>query len=106
MKRLLVLIGMLSALVAAYPAAAQHEDGRGDRYERRDDSRRGNDRDRSARGDDRDRSARGDERRGRDREADRPSRRESMSPDERRQLRRDIEDYGRDIYRDRRGRRN
>ena len=97
MKRLLVLIGMLSALVAAYPAAAQHEDGRGDRYERRDDSRRGNDRDRSARG---------DERRGRDREADRPSRRESMSPDERRQLRRDIEDYGRDIYRDRRGRRN
>jgi hypothetical protein len=29
-----------------------------------------------------------------------------MSPDERRQLRRDIEDYGRDIYRDRRGRRN
>jgi hypothetical protein len=97
MKRLLVLIGMLSALVAAYPVAAQHEDGRGDRYERRDDSRRGNDRDRNARG---------DERRGRDREADRPTRRESMSPDELRQLRRDIEDYGRDIYRDRRGRRN
>ena len=53
MKRLLVLIGMLSALVAAYPVAAQHEDGRGDRYERRDDSRRGNDRDRNARGDER-----------------------------------------------------
>ncbi len=96
MKRLLVLISMLSALVAAYPAAAQHEDGRSDRYERRDDSRRGNDRDRSARGDER----------GRDRQADRPSRRDSLSPDERRQLRRDIEDYGRDIYRDRRGRRN
>lgn len=97
MKRLLVLIGMLSALAAPYPAAAQHENGRSDRYERRDDSRRGNDRDRSARG---------DERRGGDRQADRPTRRESLSPDERRQLRRDIEDYGRDIYRDRRGRRN
>ena len=97
MKRLLVLMSMLSALVAAYPAAAQHENGRSDRYERRNDNGRGYDRNRDARG---------DERRGQDRQADRPSRGESLSPDERRQLRRDIEDYGRDIYRDRRGRRN
>ncbi|MEW5891101.1 MAG: hypothetical protein AB1768_19155 [Pseudomonadota bacterium] len=42
----------------------------------------------------------------RERDAERP--RERLSPEERRQLRRDIDDYGRDIYRERergRGRR-
>jgi len=39
----------------------------------------------------------------RDRDAE-PPRRASMSPEERQQLRRDIGDHGRDVYRDRRPR--
>lgn len=93
MKSLPVLLGMLCALTVAAPAAAEHDEGRRDsRWEQRDDARRG--------GADEWRDGRGG---GRDRTAERGQRRESLSPDERRQLRRDIEDYGRDIYRDGRG---
>lgn len=94
MKRFLVLIGILSALAAAHPAVAGHEDDRrAQRYERQDDGRRGNDREMR------------DPRQGRDNQVERRGRRESLSPDQRRQLRRDIEDHGRDVYRERRDRR-
>lgn len=89
MKRLLVLVGMLCTLVAAYPASADRDDNRRDqRYERseRRDSGRGEWR---------------DGRNNREQAAERGSRGGRMSPDERRQLRRDIENHGRDVYRER-----
>lgn len=91
MRHLFVCFSLLAALLTAMPATAQYEDGRrGQRYER-DDGRRGPQRyERYNRGEPRD--------------VQRRSRRETLSPDERRQLRRDIEDYGRDIYRGRGGR--
>jgi len=85
MKRLYVLIGMLCCLAAAAPAMADRDGGGGgyDPSERRADDWRD----------------RGHEERRQD--VERRSRRDSLSPEERRQLRRDIKDYGRDVYRER-----
>ncbi|HLU77165.1 MAG TPA: hypothetical protein VKZ48_04575 [Burkholderiales bacterium] len=89
MKRLLVLVGMLCTLVAAYPAAAERNDYRHDpRYERNE--RRDNGR-----------SDWRDGRNSREQAGERRDRGGRMSPDERRQLRRDIQDHGRDVYRER-----
>lgn len=92
MNRLLPLLGMLVALMVAFPAAADRDDSRrSQRYEQRDD-RRGYERERGAWRDGGSQRERGFER---------GSRGERLSPDERRQLRRDIEHLGRDVYRDR-----
>lgn len=88
MKRLIALVGMLCALVAAYPAAADYENNRRDQRYERDDRRY--ERERGEQRDDR-----------RDRGFEREQRGERLSPDQRRQLRRDIEDLGRDVYRER-----
>jgi hypothetical protein len=87
MKVFLLLVSMLCALTA-WPAAARDRDSRGeDGYSQREQ------RD--------DRSGRREEGRRRDQEAQR----EQLSREQREQLRRDIHDHGRDIYRERRGRR-
>ena len=91
MKRLFVLVGMLCTLVVAYPAAADYENNRRDqRYERSERDAR-----RYERGGGESRDA------GRGRGIQREQRSERLSPDQRRQLRRDIEDLGRDVYRER-----
>jgi hypothetical protein len=94
MKRLLVLLSFVFALVIAWPAAAD----RGDRRGAQDQDRRSVQRDDRDRGrDSRDSNRNYDDRRS--------QRRDYLSPDERRELRRDIQDAGRDVYRERRPRR-
>ena len=90
MKSFIFLLSMLSALVVAGPAAAER--GGRDSYAR-DGGQERQQRD--------DRYVRQDEyqRRNEDRH------REQLSREQREQLRRDISDHGREIYRDRRGRR-
>ena len=91
MKVFLLLLSMIFALTA-WPAAARDRDRdpRGDNgYSQRE------------RRDDRDRPGRRDDWERRDQEAQR----EPLSREQREQLRRDISDHGRDIYRERRGRR-
>lgn len=94
MKRLLVLLSFVFALIIAWPAAAD----RGDRRGAQDQDRRSVQRDDRDRGrDSRDSNRNYDDRRS--------QRRDYLSPDERRELRRDIQDAGRDVYRERRPRR-
>ena len=106
MKRFLVLGWCLMAAVAAIPAAAAQFNSRAyfRPYMQNQPSRPGPQREADMRGPQREA-----DRRGPQRESDRSApQRESrapgdadrgrMSPDERRQLRRDIQDVGRDIY--------
>ena len=90
MRRLLVLLSFVFALIVAWPAAAD----RGDRRGAQDQDRRSVQRDERSRG----RDSRDDRNRGY--EDRRSQRREYLSPDERRELRRDIQDAGRDVYRE------
>lgn len=95
MRPSVALAAVCLALLSTVPAHAERGDGRGgrDRREAVQEDRR----------DSRDREeARGD---GRDRRDEQQSRsRGRLSPEERRQLRRDIDDAGREIYRERRDR--
>lgn len=87
MKRILVSVGLVAALAAAWPSAAQHPPP----------GRRGADRPQQPLPM---RPPPPPQREVPGREAQDP-RRATMTPDERRQLRRDITDHGRDVYRDR-----
>ncbi|HKO89297.1 MAG TPA: hypothetical protein VJU83_12375 [Burkholderiales bacterium] len=91
MRRFILLLSMLSALTAAWPAAAERGGREG--YGRDGGQRQQQQRE--------DRYVRKDEyqRRNEDRH------REQLSPEQREQLRRDIYDHGREIYRDRRDQR-
>jgi hypothetical protein len=84
MKRWVIMAGIAVMLTTAWPGYAQHPYGRrGDRPQGQPmppPPQRGYER----------------------RDEGPPGRRQPLSPEERRQLRRDIEDTGRDIYRDRR----
>jgi hypothetical protein len=88
MKRFALLLSMICALATAMPAAAQRDgrNSRGDEHSRRDQRE--------------ERNERRDDNRRRD-----DYQREHLSREQREQLRRDIYDHGRDIYRDRRERR-
>jgi hypothetical protein len=90
MKRILIMLGVAAALAAAWPSHAQQGPPPGrrtmDRQQPMQPMRP--QRELPARPADY-------------RERDEP-RRHSMTPDERRQLRRDITDHGREVYRDRR----
>lgn len=83
MKRLTVLAGVLLALAAGLPAQAQPGDGR-HRFERQQQ-----------------REFRREEVQRRQQERDeREGRQGRLTPEERQQLRRDIREHGRDVYRD------
>ena len=93
MKRLIAVAGIFLVLVLSFPAAAQNASGRG-RFAQ--GGGRGGAQSRQAppqRPPAREASPQQERRDGR------------MTPDERQQLRRDIQDHGRDIYRDRPARR-
>lgn len=101
MRRWIVLPLLALATVLAAPAYAEKGRGGGDRFDvrGRDDDRRlerelrfGRERDR------------GEDRRGRGRDDERESRGHRLSPEERLRLRQDIDEFGREIYIERRRR--
>ena len=91
MKRLVVLAGLLSALAASLPAQAQpgERPGRFERIQQRDAQQQ--------------REFRREQelQRRQLQRHEHENRRERMTPEERQQLRRDIRERGRDVYRDR-----
>jgi hypothetical protein len=91
MKRILVTAGLAAALAAAWPSAAQQGPPPG---------RRAADRPQPMRPQPPPPQQQQQQREFPGREAQDP-RRAGMTPDERRQLRRDITDHGHDVYRDR-----
>lgn len=96
MKSLTALAGVLLALAASLPAQAQPGDGqrRFERYQQQREFRREEAQ--------RQREFRREEFQRRQQEHDnRAGRQDRLTPEERQQLRRDIREHGRDVYRDR-----
>lgn len=96
MKCLTALAGILLALAASLPAQAQPGDGqrRFERYQQQREFRREEVQ--------RQREFRREELQRRQQEHDEPEGRQGrLTPEERQQLRRDIREHGRDVYRDR-----
>jgi hypothetical protein len=85
MKRIMIIAGLAAAIAAAWPAFAQPRSQQGSRGVERPDSLQPTPPSRPA------------DMRGQDRE---PPRKAVMTPEERRDLRRDIRDHGREVYRD------